>query len=145
MAGDLKTLSRRMNKLADSLPDRANEAKKHVLIEIATDLAYSTPVDTSQALSNWQGAIGGPNAVERPAFNVGKLGSTRASSAGAMIEEVKSSIAAVKPGSPLFLSNVLPYIRRLDQGYSRQAPRGFTYRVPIVGRMALDSFKFFAK
>lgn len=87
-------------------------------LRTAPDSGYGTPVDTGWARANWIPRIGGP--AEVPS------GSREAVSTGA--QEV--GVAKIATGyrtaqGPVFISNAVPYIVHLNEGSSRQAPRGF--------------------
>lgn len=138
----LADLQKRMYAKADKVADAGNEAKKHVAKSIVKYLVNITPVDTSQALSNWQASNGGLVVFPVRAFYLGQAGSTQGQSADAAYEEAAAIIALAKPGEPIYLSNVLPYIRRLDDGSSTQHPGGFVRASAIVGRLSLRDFKY---
>lgn len=140
--GNLATLQKRMYEKAGRAADAGNEAKKHVAIEIVRYLVNITPVDTSQALSNWQASAGALVVFPVRAYVLGQAGSTQGVSADKALAEAKEIIATAKPGEPIYLSNVLPYIRRLDDGSSTQHPGGFVKAATIVGRASLSNFKY---
>lgn len=140
--GNLATLQKRMYEKAGRAADAGNEAKKHVATEIVRYLVNITPVDTSQALSNWQASAGALVVFPVRAYVLGSGGSTQGASADKALAEAKEIIATAKPGEPIYLSNVLPYIRRLDDGSSTQHPGGFVKASVIVGRASLGTFKY---
>lgn len=131
-----------MRALAASIPDKTNELKKQVVRTIETDLVYVTPVDTSQALSNWQVDVS-PITTFIPPHFPGELGSTQAQSAQEAVEDMERVLAGVKPGQAVFIGNAAPYIVRLDQGYSQQEPAGFVDRAILLGRKVLQAAKLF--
>lgn len=139
---DLADLQKRMYAKADKVASVGNEAKKHVANAIVRYLVNITPVDTSQALSNWQARDGFPVAFPISAYVQGIGGSTQGASAQAAIEEAAHIIALAKPGQPIYLSNVLAYIKRLDEGSSTQHPGGFVHASTIVGKLSLRDFKY---
>lgn len=139
---DLASLQKRMYKRADEVGHIGNEAKKHAARAVVNYLINITPVDTSQALSNWQaGNNKGVSTSILPYF-AGVGGSTQGSSSAKAIEEAAAIIALAKPGQPIYLSNVLPYIKRLDEGSSTQHPGGFVHASVIVGKLSLRDFKY---
>lgn len=139
---NLADLQKRMYKRADEVGQVANEAKKHAATAIVNYLIGITPVDTSQALSNWQAENSNPAAVPIKAYFEGSRGSTQGSSSQKAMEEAAQIIALAKPGQPIYLSNVLPYIKRLDEGSSSQHPGGFVHASVIVGKLSLRDFKY---
>jgi hypothetical protein len=112
-----------------------NEIKKDVVVAIATDLYQVTPVDTSQALSNWQASPDSPAVAKIAPYVAGKGGATQGASAALALADTKKAVAQAKPGKALYLSNLLPYIRRLNDGSSSQAPAGFVQRAVLIGRI----------
>lgn len=95
-------------------------AAKALILEVNRELrkkGTGTPVDTGHARAAWIPAVGAPNLVEP----VGADGSL--ASAGA------AQVMAFKLGQGvLYLSNVVPYIGRLNAGHSKQAPALFVER-----------------
>lgn len=139
---DLADLQKRMYAKADKVASVGNEAKKHVANAIVKYLVNITPVDTSQALSNWQARDGSPVLSAIGAYSPGFMGSTQSASAQAAMEAAAQVIALAKPGETIYLSNVLPYIKPLDQGSSSQHPGGFVHASTIVGKLSLRDFKY---
>lgn len=101
-------------------------------------LVYVTPVDTSEALSNWQVNLGNPAADNLPPYYVGTRGSTQGASAQQAIEEADAELAFKKPGQRLFISNLAPHIGKLDEGSSTQFPGGFVPRARISFSVAVE-------
>jgi hypothetical protein len=125
-------------KALDSLAsDIAVEGTKAMLKEMVD----VTPVDESTALSNWQIGIGSRVVSDRPAHVVGKYGSTRGPSADKTVAEGLEKLQYKKPGQPIFLSNLTPYIGDLDKGTSKQFAGGFVPRALIVFRLAVQDAK----
>lgn len=127
--------------LADSLEQRASkidkkssEAAAKVALTIITELVWVNPVDTSKALSNWQIGIGSPVDSRIEPYSPGEGGSTQRASASATIAVAKKILATKKPGQVVYISNALPYIKRLNEGHSGQEPAGFVERAVMLGR-----------
>lgn len=141
MAGNLKDLSKRMNKLADGVGTIASDAAVKVAEAIINDLAHVTPVDTSQAISNWQVGI-----ADRPETPIGphypgERGSTYSASASETVADAEAKFKTKKPGQTIYISNVLRYIGRLNEGSSTQAPAGFVERAVLLGRLVAEKVK----
>lgn len=139
MARTLLDLSKDIRAISKTLDSQASEAAKGAALVIVSDLAHKTPVDTSKALSNWRIGIGQKPALAIAPHTPGRKGSTQEQSAAATIAAAKAQLANKKPGQSIWISNVLPYIRRLNEGYSTQAPAGFVERAILLAR------KFFEK
>ncbi|MFB1482269.1 HK97 gp10 family phage protein [Corallococcus sp. RDP092CA] len=94
---------------------RANEVVRKAALGILANVVTASPVDTGRFRGNWQVGLG-----ERPAGTVDaedKDGSGTVSREGAKLE-------GVKLGDTLYVTNNLPYGRRLEFGWSDQAPKG---------------------
>lgn len=139
MARSLNDLANYLERLAIRLPEqRSNELSKRAATVILTDLVAVTPVDTSKAISNWQVSLGSPSHIILPPYVPGKGGSTALASKDAALAVGKQIIEAKGPEQALFISNALPYIRRLNEGWSKQAPAGFVERAILLGRLVSE-------
>ncbi|MAR55999.1 MAG: hypothetical protein CMM93_02345 [Rickettsiales bacterium] len=93
------------------------------------EVVKNTPVDTGRAKGNWWAGMNDVPATIHDAED---------KTSGASLQreaESKSreAIQAFKPGSKIYISNNLPYIRRLNDGYSKQAPASFVESAAQVG------------
>jgi hypothetical protein len=88
---------------------------RKVALDLFSRVIEKSPVDTGRFKSNWQVAIGAipPGTLEL--FD--KDGS-------ATISRVDAAVLQLKAGDIIYLVNNLPYSRRLEYGYSKQAPAG---------------------
>lgn len=137
----LPQFAQRINKIADAVPGNVNGIKQAVARSILRTVVLDTPVDTSQARSRWQvGINASPVAVYGPFFP-GKGGSTAQPSSEAAIEAGNAEIARSLPGNTIIVGNNVPYIRRLNDGYSKQAPANFVQRSIANGIRALRGMK----
>jgi hypothetical protein len=137
--GTLKGLAARMNARADDLDEEASAAAVSVALTIVGSLAFDTPVDTSKAISGWQIGLGSPVPTQRGAFFPGERGSTFRASAQATVADARNVLANKVPGQPIYISNPLPYIRRLNAGWSKQHPGAFVEAAVMRGREHLRS------
>lgn len=137
----LKDLADSMRKRAKGLDTLASDIAVEGTKAMLQELVDVTPVDTSTALSNWQVNLGNPAADELPAHVMGKFGSSRGASADKAVAEGLAELQYKKPGQPIFLSNLTPYIGDLDSGSSRQFAGGFVPRALIVFRLAVQEAK----
>lgn len=136
--GDLATLAKRFRTIADKLPDRASRIAAQVADEVIHVLEEpppeGTPVDTSQALSNWQIGLGHAVDDRIGPLVPGSKGSSQGASSTAALAIAASILALKKPRETIYISNPLPYIRRLnDEGYSPQSDH-FKERAITAGR-----------
>lgn len=93
-------------------------------------VVVGTPVDTGRARGNWIPAIGKP--PTRPVPTLDKSGT-------AGLGNAKTLFARYDLGDgKIFIVNNLPYIQRLNEGHSQQAPAGFVQRAVLAGVAVLD-------
>lgn len=95
---------------------------RKIAIECFRRIILGTPVDTGRARGNWQASTGSPAAGE-----VNALDPTGAMAIAAMVSEVAAWTP--KDDLPAFITNNLPYIQRLNEGWSKQAPAHFIEQV----------------
>ncbi len=85
-----------------------------VCMQLTTSVVMRTPVDTGRARGNWQ-----------PSLDSIASGTTdRTSKAGASVIRNAKTEAKQAHGRRFFLVNNLPYIKKLEDGSSNQAPAG---------------------
>lgn len=139
--GALSQLAKRMDDHAIKLESVANNAAVEVAISVVADLVLKTPVDTSNAASNWQvGVNNAPTASITPYF-YGSNGSTAGASGRAARVTARDVLSRKKAGQPIFISNLVDYIEKLNKGSSKQEPAGFVQRAVLVGRVTLKKIK----
>jgi hypothetical protein len=137
---NLLQLALKLENLVNKSTQRANEIAKATAEATLIELAYNTPVDTSQAISNWQVGINdAPTRDIAPHFR-GVRGSTYSQSAAETIFVGKSKIEAKKPGETIYISNLLEYINILNAGSSLQAPAGFIEAAIYKGELTGQQF-----
>lgn len=138
----LESLAKKLNRLADRLDDEVRAAKVETAMAVMGHLVEETPVDTSEALSNWQGSTGSIPGRIGP-LSPGEAGSSQAASASAALAAARAVFEAAPVASPLVISNVVPYIQRLNEGWSKQHPGGFVEAAVLVGRSVLRRRRWF--
>lgn len=95
-----------------------NKTATEVEIEVMTLVIIRSPVDEGRFRGNWQTSVG--SAVTGEIDRIGAQPS---------IEEMQSVVRALRGGRVSFISNNLPYGRRLEfEGWSDQAPHGMVRR-----------------
>ncbi len=138
MAG-LNEFSRRMKAHGRKVEANANALVRRVALAVDTTVVLATPVDTGRARSNWQASIGGPASGARDAYAPGTAGSTAGANSREAIDQAKSVIASQRPGQAVHITNNLPYIGKLNEGSSAQAPAGFVETAVLVGIAAVKA------
>lgn len=121
----LFSFARKMRFRANEADRNVNRTVQRVGIAAHQTVAIGTPVDTGQARSNWFVTLGAPSGDTRPPFFPGEQGSTGAANVQAVLAEGRGIIGQRKPGVDLWISNNLPYIGKLNEGSSAQAPAMF--------------------
>ncbi len=94
----------------DAMRKAVATAAKALILEIDAELRKSTPVDTGHARANWVPSVGTPHSGT-------DSGSAHATGVAAVV--------GYELGPPLFESNNVDYISRLNYGHSKQAPALF--------------------
>lgn len=141
MGKTLLDLAKRMERLPDKIDKGANNVAISVVKAIDRDVVPHTPVDTSEALSNWQAEVNRRPGFPLPAIYPGEYGSTAEASRGAAISHVDRTLTDKLPGEPVFLSNLADHIIPLNNGTSKQEPKGFVERAVLVGRLTVRKSK----
>ena len=90
-------------------------AARKIALELFRRVILKTPVDKGGARSNWQASLGSPA--------TGTVDATD-TQAGPTFRKVISATEGFDVGDTIYLANNLPYIRRLEEGSSQQAPQG---------------------
>lgn len=90
------------------------------LLSFTSRVIKETPVDTGRLRGNWQASLNVPeNApVER----------LQRSPEGVANTDANASLNNLKIGDIFWFTNNLPYARRIEEGYSLQAPQGMLRR-----------------
>lgn len=129
---DLKGI---LNKAGNTIADNADRLVRRAALATDAAVVIATPVDTGRARSNWQvelgqaaeGVIGDPK-DKKAVFD--KSGRDAIATGTKTIEGYKS-------GSSVNITNNLPYIERLNDGWSAQAPAGFVEKAVQIGIAAI--------
>lgn len=134
MARTLLDLAQSMERRAAALGTVGNQRAIDVARAILRDLGIVSPVDSSLFVSNWQVKLDGHAVASIPAFFFGSNGSSRAESVEAMLRMGDYVLDGKRPGQTIYISNVLPYAQRLNEGHSKQEPAFFVERAALLGR-----------
>lgn len=119
----------------------ASQAAIDTALTVVGSLAYSTPVDTSQALSSWFVTLESPSENVGTAYYPGSQGSTRNASAAETLNAAKAALSAKKPGQTIYIANNQPYIKILDAGTHSKQPGGFVARAMLLAGNFLRNYK----
>lgn len=131
----MKTFSKRMRRRAQNVERNVDQMTRQTALAIHATVVMATPVDTGRARSNWHIGLGAPPDAgnEEPFVPGGEGGSNGAANAQMSIAAAKAAVSDRRPGQAIFISNNLPYIGRLNEGWSAQAPAGFVEKAVANG------------
>lgn len=119
-------LRRRLKAVEDS----ALAVKQAGIGALVEELVAESPVRTGRFRASWRAATGAPNLSVAPAG----LSSYPAPSG----RSVARSVGRVGLRDTVYVSNALPYARRLAFGWSRQAPSGWVHRAVWRARKRME-------
>lgn len=131
----LEQFSKRIMEIGAQVAERADVAVRATALAVDQTVVMATPVDTGRARSNWIVSIGAPSRTTVDPYAPGVGGSTAGANAAAALAQGQAAIAQYNGlrDSAIAISNNLPYIGRLNDGYSAQAPAGFVEKAVQSG------------
>lgn len=121
----MKTLNSQLKRFDKDIKKRINRFKINFAKTILLLLVERTPVDTSNALSNWIVGLGKQSSRKIEAYKIGVSGSTQSISAGVTMSLGGAIIQRAKVGEIVYITNNVDYIELLNMGYSSQAERDY--------------------
>jgi len=86
-----------------------------ILLDLTRLIIKASPVDTGRFRGNWQASVNTPKVTQLKRKD--RTGTRTITAASNVIEKFNM-------GQTFYLTNNLPYARRLEYGYSKQAPSG---------------------
>lgn len=111
----LETIAKNFGK---TIRATSEKEMRSIVLELLRRIVLKTPVKSGMAQANWQ--IG----IEKPAPGVIQFGGNPSQASSAAITAGLKQVANIKFGQTIYISNNLPYILRLENGWSNQAPAG---------------------
>lgn len=112
-------------KFAEKAGNNASLVVKKVATDISSRIVFRTPVDEGRARGNWFVTFGSPSS--EVSSREDKSGLSTQAPLPAMVSAFESlngkTIYSWKSGD-IWISNNLPYIQRLETGWSKQSPAG---------------------
>lgn len=105
------------------LVDATEELVKKIAVNATSELVIDTPRDTSWARSNWIPNIGSPAQGTDGTAEQAAEGNVHFGRQQTGIADIITSYN-IKKGA-VFISNNVPYVLKLNEGTSDQAPSGF--------------------
>jgi hypothetical protein len=110
---------------------------RQTAIAAVREVVLATPVDTGRARSNWLVTLGGPSDDQ-----VGDETWVSFPSPQQTIDQANVEVAARQPnGQDVYITNNVPYISRLNEGSSAQAPAGFVQQAVQRAAAAIRNWR----
>lgn len=119
---------RQINGCKDKVDKLLDQAVRRVAFSVYTQIVQNTPVDTGRARGNWH--------IDVNLIDIRIIEPTGAEKDPSYdgTEKALTAVGQHKLGSTIFISNNLPYIRRLNDGHSLQSPAGFIEEAIRIGK-----------
>lgn len=136
---DLRGFGKRMKTVSKTVGANADALVRKVVLAVDAAVVLATPVDTGRARSNWQVDLDNTPSGTLPEPASPAEGPARA------LEEGRQKAAAYKTGQTVHITNNLPYIGRLNEGWSAQAPSGFVEEAALAGATTVKDARLLVK
>lgn len=118
-----------LREFADATKRNLRQTVQGVSLELATRIVMKSPVDTGRFRGQWRVSVGQPDTRTDAPFDKQPLGSPPSA---ALFADWQDELGAVTFRSNVWITNSLPYARRLEyEGWSKQAPSGMV-RVSVA-------------
>ena len=104
-----------LDKITLNLSGYAENMVRATLFNLSYRIIKESPVDTGRFRGNWQASVNTPKVTQLKRKD--RTGTTTIIAANNVLEKFSM-------GQTFYLTNNLPYARRLEYGYSKQAPSG---------------------
>jgi len=116
MGTSVRQFNRNLKKMAKSLPATSLLAfHKKLAFDLFRKIILKTPVDTGRARGNWQMNVGTPLKNEKDTADRNGSGT---------VQNGFANLLSLSPFQTIFITNNVQYIGSLENGRSRQAPKG---------------------
>jgi len=134
---DLNEFSNVMQDIAKDVDRNASRIVRKVALAVDATVVLATPVDTGRARANWQVGLDQPVTGWEEKYS--PSGRESIDAARQQIDRYTSQ------NTSLNITNNLPYIGKLNDGYSAQAPSGFVEQAVMIGVDALKDASIISK
>ena len=105
---------RDMRRIIDKAKNKNDQLVRKLCLDMYSRLVFKSPVDTGRFRANWQVGYGAPDTTTT-------LETDQSGNAAVAKAEVELRGAG---GNVVYLTNALPYAKRLEDGWSKQSPSG---------------------
>ena len=117
-ARDIAGFSADLKKFSKMLDIDVSKVRRKIVLDLSKGIINRTPVDTGRAAASWNVSDGAPN------ISVAAAGGQGGQAARAAALSRAAQTHFQDPFATSYIVNALPYIERLEFGYSKQAPTG---------------------
>lgn len=121
----LEEFARRITLRGRNIEENADQLVRKVALAADQAVVSGTPVDKGRARSNWIAQINSAPSDVIDAYLPGSGGSTGEENTDAALAQAEGVISNYRYGDEIHITNNLPYIQRLNDGYSPQAGANF--------------------
>jgi hypothetical protein len=128
---DPRGFETRLKAYAAKVEQYTDDLVRRVALAVDTVVVLSTPVKSGRARANWQANVGEAAGGTVPAPSVAPAAVPQA------MQQAGRAIAMYNGSGTIHITNNLPYIKRLNEGYSTQSPAGFVEMAVAAGRDAV--------
>lgn len=104
--------------ISAEIAEFVGDTLRTLALDIDRRLILETPVDTGAARANWLASVGSPNGSQ-----------TDDTDQQAAINKGAAVISGANDYETIYVQNNLPYIQRLDSGWSQQQPNPFIDKI----------------
>lgn len=111
----MSSFGAQLRRFSDKTKAKMDMAVRKIVLDVFSNVIHMSPVDTGRFRGNWLPAIG-----SAPTGTVETLDP----SGNIVIAKVQGVVGEIKAGDVIYMVNNLPYAKRLEEGYSGQAPAG---------------------
>jgi len=130
----LGQFARNMRARAKSVTTEVRELKRVVAANVLQGVVTATPIDTGQARYNWNVAFNAPDySTDMTGFRTYMRRTDWALKMSASV----MTLARANERDVIYISNALPYIQRLNEGWSSQAPAGYVKIAALIAARSI--------
>lgn len=132
MSDNIKAFQLDLQRLQNLVPERALLIKRYIVLDLNSEIILGNPVDTGYSRANWRIANGEPNTTVTGQRVKGQVMSANALDLGAVQE--------ITLQEPTFITNSVNYVKFLEEGTSKMAPRHFVKRAIQIVQVRMRQY-----
>jgi hypothetical protein len=139
----LEDFAKRMTRISVQVENGVEQGVRDCADAVARSVIGGTPADTGRARSNWTVQMDEAYKGLFPARVPGSGGSTAEENAAAAVQAAEAEINGfhIDKHKSIHITNNLPYIGRLNDGHSEQAPKDFVRIAALAGLAAVRGLR----